>query len=134
MLWKSLAVSLMAVSCVSAPTKKQIVSFSADRNKPYRTLVEHCGYDEMTDTAVCKGAGFRRALTESAQLAKTVVRLERENEALAEHSKLDSWFYEGQMNEEKRKRQQAEVDRWYWGGTGIAVGIISTVLTILFAN
>ena len=134
MLLRSLAVSLLFLSaCASTkPAKPKVISSTVD--KPYLTLQDACEYAEDIDTATCKGEGFRKALTESAELAKNVTELQKRLEAADAHARIDSWFFDSQIQQKNDEIRHHKKMHWVWAGTGAGAGAVITLLIFIFAN
>lgn len=131
MFLRSLAVSFLICSCAA---KKPVTIISESINRPYLTLYDGCELDEGTQRVGCNPEAFRKALKESADLVKQNLKLKKEIDAKEAHSVVDSWFFQSRLDEEKRKRERAESDRYWWGAGGVGVGIVTMLLTFLFAN
>jgi hypothetical protein len=124
-----LVVSLLIGACSAT---KPAVMAPKPIDKPYLILNESCTHDPDTDTTICEGEGFRNAIRESGEQTKRLKELEAEKEALEAHNRVESWFLEGQLTLERKKRREAEDDKWLFAGIGAAVGAV--IIGIIWAS
>ena len=130
---KNLAISILFMSFGCSSTVKQAVQPEQIISKPYLTLHNAC--EKSNEFSVCcEIEGFRKAMQESADLAKTASNLQTKLDAAEAHARIDVWFLESQINEKQREIIQLEHSKWVWASGGVGAGIVLTLLTLLLAN
>jgi hypothetical protein len=129
MLCRSLVASLLLFcACASTPSHKAISIY----DKPYLSLSDSCTHDPETDTVTCKGDGFRKGLQESVEQSRALRKLKKQLDAKEAHGNIQSWFYEGQIHDLKKRVEYEQGRQWMWGVIGVAGGTVLGVgLTIL---
>lgn len=127
--------SLVVISLLSAcAAHKPVTTVSEALNKPYLTLYDACTYEPDAPEACCEIEGFRKALEESAEQTKQIMKLKKELDAAEAHANVDSWFYEGQIAKERQLRQDAEAKKWWYGLGGVAAGALTAILLVMSVN
>jgi len=136
MTWKRFITSLAAISILlsACASQKPVTTVSAAIDKPHLTLYDACDYEPDAPFAQCEIEGFRKALEESAEQTRQLMKLKAELDAAEAHANVDSWFYEGQIAKERQLRQEAESDKWWFMLGGAGGGVIITTLLFLFAT